>query len=494
MKNISKITLSLLVLAAFAFTSCKDSALEKVPTSRISTETVFSTTENAWAAINGIDRMLYSQWYSRQSEGGISGNFLYNEVLAEDFVLTARANGWFISEYAWLAHRNANSTTARFNYGFFYAIIGNANQIIMNIDDAVGPAAEKTNMKAQALAYRAWAYFNLVQLYGKRYVNGGDNSSLGMSLVLEASDEAIARSSVEETYAQINKDIDEAISLFGSASPRIDKSHINMATAKGIKARIALTQQNWSVAAQMAKEARAGYQPMSQADVMGGFSDYSNSEWMWGVHHRDDQPTYFYSFFAYVGDFSSTNTRGNPKAINSLLYDEISDTDIRKNLWDPTGTNTDFHLTANGVRYPYMNQKFRLANPGNSNGDLAIMRAAEMYLIEAEALAHMGNDSEAQKVLYELANARDNEYEMSTNTGADLLEEILIQRRVELWAEGFRFLDLKRLNLPLDRDGANHNVTLAQVLQIPAGDKRWEWLIPQGEIDRTQGVVVQNPL
>ncbi|HLU92494.1 MAG TPA: RagB/SusD family nutrient uptake outer membrane protein, partial [Membranihabitans sp.] len=131
---------------------------------------------------------------------------------------------------------------------------------------------------------------------------------------------------------------------------------------------------------------------------------------------------------------------------------------------------------------------------GNSNGDLAFMRSAEMYLIEAEALARSGQDAEAASVLYDLAVNRDEEYTLSTNTGADLIEEIMIQRRVELWGEGFRFYDLKRLDLPLDRTGANHNATLAAKLEEPAGSKEWQFLIPQQEIDYTLGVVVQNPL
>lgn len=493
-KNISRFSLMALLAGAIMLTGCKEEALEKVPVTRVSPGTVFANTDNAFAAINGMHRLLYSQWYSVQAEGGQSGNMLYMEVLGDDFVMTANANGWFVAEYRWLNHRNVNSNMVRYNYGFYYVFVGNANQIIAQIDNAVGSDADKNNLKAQALTYRAWAYYQMVQLYGKRYVKGGDNSSLGMSLVLEPTSTAVPRSTVEETYAQINKDLDDAISLFGSASARRDKSHLSLEVAKGIKARVALTQQNYAVAAQMAKEARGSVKPMTQAQVMGGFSDYSNPEWLWGVFHRDDQPTYFYSFFAYVGNFSSTNTRGNPKAINSRLYAKISSTDIRKQLWDSTGKDATFPLAASGVRMPYMTRKFLLANPGNSNGDLALMRAAEMYLIEAEALARDGKDADAATVLFELASARDTQYTKSTKTGAALIDEILTQRRVELWAEGFRFYDLKRLNLPLDRDNANHPATLAQKLTEPAGTINWEFLIPQGEIDRTQGVVVQNPM
>lgn len=474
--------------------NCSKDALQKDPVSRVAPATVFATTKNAYAAINGMHKYLYSQWHSNQAAGGQSGNMLYMEVLGEDFVMTAQANGWFVSEYRWLGHRNATSNITMFNYAFYYAMIGNANAIIANIDEAVGPDEDKNFLKAQALTYRAWSYYQMVQLYGKRYVKGGDNSNLGVPIVLEASLEAKPRNTVEEVYAQINQDLDEAVSLFGSAVNRPDKSHLNVNVAKGIKARVALTQQNYEVAATNAREARQGFTLMNQEQYIDGFVSFSNPEWIWGINHRDDQPTYFYSFYAYVGDFSSTNTRGNPKAINSLLYDKISDTDIRKKLWDPTGTDQTFPLTDGGVRMPYMTRKFTMPNPNNSNGDLAFMRASEMYLIEAEALARLsGREVDARKALYDLVITRDPEYVMSTKSGEALIDEILTHRRVELWGEGFRFYDLKRLNMPLNREGANHVASLAQILTVPAGDIRWEFLIPQGELDRTLNVVTQNP-
>src|SRR5690625_6936794 len=87
----------------------------------------------------------------------------------------------------------------------------------------------------------------------------------------------------------------------------------------------------------------------------------------------------------------------------------------------------------------------------------------------------MGDDGRAAQVLYELVSARDDQYTLSSNTGDDLLEEIYLNRRLELWGEGFRFFDLKRLNLPLDRTGANHNPTAAyNFLEVEAGDRSEE--------------------
>src|SRR5690606_17004946 len=102
---------------------------------------------------------------------------------------------------------------------------------------------------------------------------------------------------------------------------------------------------------------------------------------------------------------------------------------------------------------------YELDNKSNSYGsvitaDLAFVRLPEMYLIMAEGYARGGQDGPAQQALYVVAHDRDPAYTLSTETGEDLAKEVMIQRRIELWGEGFRFLDLKRLNLPLDRGPA----------------------------------------
>src|SRR5690606_20329474 len=136
--------------------------------------------------------------------------------------------------------------------------------------------------------------------------------------------------------------------------------------------------------------------------------------------------------------------------------------------------------TPGSLSVPYQSRKFTAAAPGLSLGDVVYMRSAEMYLIEAEARARLGQDGLAAQALLTLNSARDDAYTLSTNTGQALIDEILLYRRLELWGEGFRFLDLKRLNQPLDRlEGiSNHPPAVAQIFNVPAGDMRWEFLIP----------------
>jgi hypothetical protein len=479
-------------LAATLLASCKKNYLDTVPTASTTPNDVFLTTDNAWGAINGIHRSLYSQ-YAQQDQGGQGSVMINLDYLGEDLVKTGAGSGWFGTTYQWRAHRTATNATDLYPYRFYYRIISNANLIIENVDKAQGPDADKKAIKGEALVYRAWSHFMLVQLYGKRYdAAAKPNAQAGVPLMLTSNINGQRRDSVEKVYAQVNKDLDDAITNLAGYTRKF-KSHFDVQVAKGIKARVALTQQDWTNAAKYAAEARAGYQLMTNADYQKGFNDINNIEWMWGSQQVTDQTTFFYSFFAYMSaNYASSDIRGNPKAINSQLYRQIDAKDVRKLLWDSTGKNsTSFPVPSGGTRYPYMNRKFLTAT-SSSIGDVPYMRAAEMYLIEAEAKARMGDNAGAQAVLYTLAANRNPSYVKSTRTGQALIDEIMIQRRVELWGEGFRFLDLKRLNQKLDRNNANHNASLALEMSIDAGDSRWQWLIPQDEINASHGLVTQN--
>jgi hypothetical protein len=377
----------------------------------------------------------------------------------------------------------------------YYRIIGNANIGIANIDKAVGPAAERNALKGEALALRAFGYFNLVQLYGKRYdASAKPNSQLGVPLVLEPTTEGKPRNTVEEVYTQINKDLTNAAALLSSS--RVNKSHINLSVVKGLQARVALVQQDWANAAKFAAEARAGYSPMTATQYGDGFQDLTNSEWMWGFDHLEDQSEYFGAYHSYIScNYNSTVIRTYPKVINNLLYAQIPTTDVRAKMWVETPTATNSIVPPGGVRPKFLNQKFRL--PGvpstSAQGDVPYMRAGEMYLIEAEAKARLNDAAGASQVLFDLVKTRDASYVKSIKIGVSLINEVLLQRRIELWGEGHRFLDLKRTNAALNRNGTNAIASVALLFDVAPGDVRWEFLIPRREINANPAIV-QNPL
>ncbi|GAB3781949.1 RagB/SusD family nutrient uptake outer membrane protein [Spirosoma horti] len=477
-------------------TACEKEYLETAPTASIDAGAAYSTTKNAASAINGIYRAMVVRYLSSQAHFGHPAMMIIIDALGEDLIISNTSNTGHLAEQRWQAHRSETSSGDQLPYELYYRLIGNANIGITSIDNAAGTQAERNQIKGEALGIRAFSYFNLVQLYGKRYdAAAKPNSQLGVPLVLTPTTAGLPRATVEEIYTQINKDLADAATLL--TSTRSFKSHINLEVIKGFQARVALTQQNWADAAKYAAEARKGFSLMTVAQYQEGFSDIGNPEWMWGFDHVEDQTEYFGAFHSYISsNFNSTNIRVTPKTINSALYDQIPATDVRSKMWVKAPTATNSVVPTGGVRAPYMNQKFRLpGTPSTSTmGDVPYMRVAEMYLIEAEAQARLGNATAAATALFELVSKRDPSYVKSTKTGTPLIDEILFNRRIELWGEGFRFTDLKRMNMALNRNGAtNISSAVVVIFDVAPGDVQWEFLIPRREINANKAIV-QNPL
>jgi starch-binding outer membrane protein, SusD/RagB family len=491
MKILNKFFIFLLA-ASTILVSCKKNFLETKPTDAVDAASALATVDNAKAALNGIHRTMFTRT-DNQGEFGLGTLMINNDCLGEDYVFWSASNGWFNTAYAWQMHRSETNSDNSYAYRFFYRIISNANTLVNGVDGIVGASAtDKNNIKGQALAYRGWAYFNLVQLYGIRFDKTTTNDNLGVPLLLVNSISPTPRSTVAQVYTQVNLDLNAAEALLSaSTSSSADKSQLSKNIVSGMIARVALTQQDWNLAATKAAAARVGFTLMSAAQQIEGYNNYANPEWMWGSRQVDDQTEFFTAYFAYISyNFNSTNIRGNPKCINSGIYNGMAATDVRRALWQPLPTATNVVTPPGGTRAAFMNQKFKAKDFANSVGDISYMRAAEMILIEAEARARNNQDVLAQTALFALMTNRVPGSVMSTNTGAALITEIMNNRRVELWGEGFRFLDLKRLDMPLVRAN-NHNVALAIETSIPAGDVRWQYLIPRREIDANP--MPQNP-
>ncbi|MBO9203914.1 MULTISPECIES: RagB/SusD family nutrient uptake outer membrane protein [Niastella] len=491
-----------LFIAVFGLlASCSKSYLETKATDRIPEDEALTTTAGCWKLLNGVHRIMYSSQLGRQDLVGQGSNMMFMDVMGDDITISSTTD-WFIYPYLWLSsHRNQTSALVYFNYNFYYEIINNINLLIDHVNDARGSDEDKKAILGQAYAYRGWAYFQMIQLFGERYDAAGDNDGPGLRITLHSQEKATPRASVRVVYDQINADLDKAIDLLGGYT-RTNKSHLDKSVAQGLKARVALTQQDYQVALDMAKAARTGYTLMDSVTYMSGFNDYNTPEWMWGMHQQENQTTYFASFFAYMScNFPAQNIQTSPRTIVDTLYYLIPSTDVRWQLWDSTGTNHSFPVPLDadgkeiGARVKFMQRKFKVKDPAMSIGDVPVMRAAEMYLIEAEANFYLHNDAAAQQVLYELVKKRDPAYKITTKNRDALEYEIFVQRRIELWGEGFRFYDLKRLDIPLDR--SRHDRAWSSYLKRtgkPSIDERWQFLIPQAEIDATHGVVKQNPL
>ena len=493
----TKTILFIAVSAVFSLTtSCEREYLETDPTNSVSEQLATGSLENMEIAINGLHRNMYLRQNGSQGQNGGTGVLIFMDAMGEDLVFPAQGNNYFISSVRWLDNANPNSSNLFYPYDFYYGQIRIANIIIKSAPAVSGDQTKKNKVIGEALAFRAYGYFMLNQIYAKRYQEKG----LGVPLRLDDGLDPIARATTDEVYTSINNDLLRASTLLTSS--RTNKSHFNLNVIKGLMARVALVQGRFEEAAVFAKEARTGFPLMTNAAYKTGFNNYANSEWIWGYKPIDVTSDYFANFHAYMSrNYGSTQIRQAPKVVNSQLYNLFPATDVRTQVIDPTGMHPSLNLAANFDKYPYTSQKFLSVNAdgavtsATSLGDIPFMRSAEMYLIEIEALARANKEAESKVLLSEFEKNRNPAYAGSVKSGQAYIDEILNSRRLELWGEGFRFLDLKRLNLPLDRTGANHSSTVTNnLMSISATDKRWTWLIPQDEINASKGLVVQNEL
>lgn len=526
--NIAVIGLSICILS-----SCKEDFLETASTENVDQSQMFETTTGGMMAVNGLHKLMYtpdlSNWYA---QGGYQTFMIWMDMMGEDLVYT-RANAQFQKAAMWILHRDPSSIHVDYHYELFYKFISNANMIINNIDNATGTQEERNYIKGQALAYRAFAYFNLVQCWGERYKAEGNNTQLGVILRTDNTTDNRARSTVEEVSKQINEDLDQSISLLAQVSiARENKSHINVHVARGLKARVLLTQGKWAEAAAMAKlvvdNSGATLQSDTYTTKNNRMSDQSNTEWLWGKKAQEDQAGTLKDFHSFMSNKNVSYNKNTPRAIYNLLYNRISETDVRKSIWfpcaqDPKATPAPV-VPSGGYIRNYMANKFLLTDENAKCGDVPWMRLPEMMLIEAEGYARSGDDVKAAAALYPLAHQRDPQYKLSTKTGNDLIDEVMFQRRIELWGEGFRFLDLKRLNMALDRgpkvrtelgysdspwnsntkmptkvdpEASNYNMYDGHPMgeenrTRAAGINDWQWVFPNSELN-VNPLCVQNP-
>lgn len=480
-----KIIINILVVSILAV-SCSESYLETYPTNQISDKVIFQTVEGAQTVLDGVLRDMRSHHGAENmhDQFGVKSIDLAADLMGEDVVV--EKFHWFGADYRFENH-GAKGYRSIYAWTLFYRIIYNVNAIINHIDEASSESGNiRKDLKAQALALRAYSYFQLVQLYQHTY--SGHANEPGVPIYTEASTSGNPRNKVGEVYQQVISDLNYSIELFeGSNLPQRHISNLTLNVAKGLMARVALVMENWETAAEMASDAREGYNIMSAEAYSAGFDNHTQQNWMWGLEVNQEQSTTYGSWFSHM-DWTIGGYCGfgySPKSFNRLLYDRMTDNDVRKKMIDASSIEA-------GRLIPY---KFSAGGDKEFAADLVMMRPEEMLLIEAEAFYRLNSEAEARALLKELRDSRMDEPVIIDTSGEQLLQEILLERRIELWGEGFSLFDIKRLKKGIDRTDSNHNPVVARTMTLTSESSRFNFQIPQVEIDSNAaiGELDQNP-
>lgn len=421
------------------------------------------------------------------------------DIEAADVVLVNSGYNWF-STCGALTSRNADYANPYVRYAAPYNEIAAANEVIRSYPEGTTDQAAIYNI-AQAHAIRAFAYLNLAPYFQFGYAAGGRDLPC-VPIVTEDTENFTEnpRASVEEVYQLIISDLTYAIeNLEGYVRP--DKSRIDVQVAYALRARAYLNMQEWALAAADAEKALEGYSPATMAEVSKPFLyDISEHNWIWGYDMQTDvaMENPYATSSAWLRSFSGDGYSAGTQVYsccNSLLYDRIPDTDVRKGwwvnselespllagvTWDGVSGNAVGPLEIDNVKtpfLPYTNVKFGMFTVGGTSNDedWPFIRAEEMILVQAEGLVGSGQTEAGKAVLEDFVRTyRDPSYSADAG-GRTLEDEIWFQRRVELWGEGFSNPDTRRLNKPLVRfhEGTASNVPAAFRFNMPADDGWW---------------------
>jgi hypothetical protein len=455
----------LIILLIFAFGCSEDFLNDPQPTDRVSEELVFSSRRGSDAFMAGILRRMRGQFVADAHDAGGLNSMLYARTVKGNDVI--QANTWFNFDYA---NDNREPTYRRvsFTWNFSYRIIGQLNGFIKGVEESEALADEdKDELIGQGKALRAYYYHQLVLEFCPAY--SVDPNYPAPPIYKEPTDEAKPMSTTQEVYNFILEDLTDAVDRL--SDNRLDKSFVNYRAANAFLAQVYQVLGQWENAEAAAREAYGGdiNAALEGASYGDGFSSLDNPEWIWGLPQYDDQSAYYYSAphaqaDHYVLSYQATYFNGDFVAL-------FSDTDVRNLFVAGAYGTTPTHWAH------YITTKFQFA----FDSDIPVIRTPEMILIEAEAKYRNGFPDDAHDLLFALQQDRDPNAVKSTNTGDDLLEEILVERRKELYAEnGIEWFDAKRLDRGIPRTGV-HRVAGAAALQ--PSDKRFFLKIPQAEID-----------
>ena len=444
------------------------------------------------------------------------------DVMTADVTRTASGYNWFS---AWANNQN-QGTVYKYNdyvWNYLRGMVLEANQWIAACNDVAG----QEGLLGAAYASRALLYLDMARMYeflpndrtNGISASGQDVTGLTVPIITESTpiDQKTGyynapRASRQEMAAFIQSDLDNAEALL----PMLENSSNllpQLDVVYGLKARLYMWTGDYAKAQEYASKAikAATTKPMTREEMLSttkGFND--ETKWMWSVKYQQDDAAVTSAIVNWVSWLSNEAYFGYASAgpylmIDKSLYDRISDNDIRKLEFkcpddSPLASEVSYIDRDKADWFPtYASLKFR---PNQGNGDesqvgsvsaFPLMRVEEMYFIQAEAAAQQGNVIKAKELLNQfMQENRDPYYSCSISDKQALIEEIVLQKRIELWGEGQTFFDVKRLNLPVLRNYEGSNFPLDAQFNASGRPAWMNFMFPRNEEDRNVGLAEMN--
>ncbi|KKO92451.1 hypothetical protein AAW12_04940 [Sphingobacterium sp. Ag1] len=299
-----------------------------------------------------------------------------------------------------------------------YQQIFYANNVLDGLEVLASKQNEAYYLKGTALFFRAFGYFNLSQIYCDTYTVGAENGGLGLPLRLKSDiNEKVGRSTVGQTYAQIEKDLKDAIELLSTTVSV--KTRPSKYAAQALLARLYLIMGRYEECLALCQSILPNFKLIDYTKV--------NTSVAYPMVQFNEE-VIFHSIMSYASH------KDSKALVDTNLMRAYADDDLRlKAFFAPRGENAAFI--------------------GNYSGSLSLFNGLaidEVYLMAMECLTRTNKLDEAKSMYQTFMASRLRDHRIvvlkESITQAELLNIVLLERRKSLLYRGIRFSDIRRLN------------------------------------------------
>jgi hypothetical protein len=475
MKIISKPVYMLLVFLA-GLAACKK-PLDTLPQDRLLEIKTFDDIRNALrGAYDGFQSTRY--YGSPAASGSASAWSSLPELMGDDFVEAFESLGnWNVMSEMSYASDNGTVGAAFIQP---YEIISRVNNLLIFLPkyETGATEAEAKRIRAEALAIRAHAHFDLMRYFAPDF--GRNSTSLSVPFVTTFDSQKPfanlpARNTVKENYDAIFQDLNDALVAFRIADNDIDntrRNYIDSVVVYAMRARVNYYASQWSAVIADVNIA-LGLRPLGNAAAyVSAFAiageETPSSEVYWAIPSEGTLTP--------GGAISGTDPSYRVTAAMTTILQSQGGAYVN------SGVNRFNRVGLGGVLRT-LNWKY----PGIRS--FKVFRAGELLLMRAEAKQRTGDLT----ALVDLNTLRTNRgVAVGAEVGAALLDAILLQRRVELLGEGHRWFDLRRSTKTIVRAECGvANGSRADNCNIGPTSRSWTFPIPFNEI-KVNPNLVQN--
>jgi hypothetical protein len=447
-------TVIIIIFCCLVFSGCED-FLDRQPLDQI-------TQTNFYKTANDADLAAKSMYAVPQGINWYGKSWMITEIPSDN--TTTGGNDPDFSPIDNFTISADNLPNSEF-WQEHYRLIASANQVLGNVPDIEMDNDLKQAILGEAEFLRAFAYFDLVRIYGD------------VPIIVEVptieSDVFVKRDPINEVYDFIISDLESAIASLPADRSSADEGRATSGAAKALLAKVLVTIERFEECIILCREIIAS----GQYQLMDDFADNwlrdksdNNAESIFQIQYVGCGPigtgNALQSFFAPWGQGITKNSDGWGSQIptapsidnpGTTIKDIFSEDDLRKyhTIMSPTdeypmiNPGEGYVYPASGASRAGISIKKYVIGGGadvcylTSPQNLHVIRYADVLLTLAEAACRNGGGISVTPDVVEAFNAirrRAGLEEVGSVTTEDVFEE----RRIEFAFEGHRWFDLLR--------------------------------------------------